>query len=433
MGRNEIEVLLVEDDPMDVAAFRDALPSHYRVTVAPSLEAARKALGVRRFDCAVVDIGLPDGRGLDLVGEIQPIPVIVLTGQKTTALVEEALGRGAQDYLDKDRLAQPDLCRAIGFAIERKRYEQLSLGLEHGARLQQIGLMSAALAHEVGNPTTFVRSNLELVLQDCRAILDEAQKHPGQPVPDLQARLREVYAMATDAQEGVARIADLVHQLREVSLPTDDPAVLQRLDLLEVVHTALSVAGAYIRRRAILRTRFARGPIPVRGQPERLGQVLTNLLMNASQAIESGEHGGLVEVSVWAERGRAWVEVLDDGPGIPSHVRIESLFEPFVSTRKGAGGSGLGLPICQQIARSMGGRVELQRRGDGSRGVRSKLVLPLDGLAPRVDTHGGLDREGPERTVDVVAHTADVGAPEPPTEEAPAPASSLPMASESYP
>ena len=110
----------------------------------------------------------------------------------------------------------------------------------------------------------------------------------------------------------------------------------------------------------------------------RVGQILTNFLLNAVQSIESegSRSAGRIWVEVDRSEGFGRVRVTDDGPGIPPEVEIAELFQPFTSTRLEAGGSGLGLAVSTQIAESLGGAVAL-RRSDGGRGAVAERVLPL--------------------------------------------------------
>lgn len=388
----ELKVLIVEDEPQDVRIVRRAVPRDFQVHVAHSLDAARDYIhgedGVP--DVALVDIGLPDGSGLDLIGELEPSPVVMLTGQDEPQLVSTALSRGAQDYIPKHTVTPDGLIRAVGLAIERKRRAQLQLQVEHNQRLQQLGLMAGSIAHEIGNPATFVHSNLELLNHDLGMWADRLDLIPaeilglggfGGPVAE---RLLEAKAMVAEALAGVDRIHGLVKQLRNFTRPepvgpdTEPPVV----DLVEVVHTAIAVAGARVRESARIVTSFPPEPVLVTGHAHRISQVVSNFLLNAVQAIEArGPERGTVEVNLEGMTNFVVVSVVDDGLGVPDELDIERLFQPFVTTRHGTGGTGLGLAISMQVARSLGGYIDIHRRMDGP-GVEAELVVPALGGAP---------------------------------------------------
>jgi signal transduction histidine kinase len=99
--------------------------------------------------------------------------------------------------------------------------------------------------------------------------------------------------------------------------------------------------------------------------PDRMSEVINNLLVNAVQAL--GGSGGIVTVTTRAVGGGAELRVLDTGPGMSDEV-LRRLFEPYVSTRPG--GSGLGLAIARRIVLDHGGRIEAGNRPEGGAEVR---------------------------------------------------------------
>jgi two-component system, NtrC family, sensor histidine kinase HydH len=128
---------------------------------------------------------------------------------------------------------------------------------------------------------------------------------------------------------------------------------------------------------------------PVRIDPERLRQVLINLVQNALQAIEAG---GTVRIETASREGpdldgqvRAWVEihVVDTGPGIPQQV-LSNLFEPFVTTRQK--GTGLGLAISQRLVRAVGGSILVRTREQ--QGSTFTIRLPVAPEVERADAVG---------------------------------------------
>ena len=105
---------------------------------------------------------------------------------------------------------------------------------------------------------------------------------------------------------------------------------------------------------------------------DQLARVVTNLLINASQAMNGTGH-------VWIDGGReatvTYLRVRDDGPGIPANVR-ERVFEALFTTK--AKGSGLGLALCRRIAEAHGGTVTLE---NAERGAAFRISIPDAGAA----------------------------------------------------
>jgi signal transduction histidine kinase len=113
---------------------------------------------------------------------------------------------------------------------------------------------------------------------------------------------------------------------------------------------------------------------------EQIFRVLNNLLRNA---YEAGARA--VTLRAWADADRQWVEVADDGPGLPAKVR-ERLFQPFSGAGR-KGGTGLGLAIARDLLRGHGGDIMLAATGE--KGTRFRLFLPTAPAAPAVPATAG--------------------------------------------
>ena len=137
-------VLLVEDDEGDAVLVREMLTearSPVDVTRARSIAEARALAGQRRLDCVLLDLGLPDARGLEALAAardiVATVPIVVLTGYEDEHAGIEALGAGAQEYLVKGQVDAPLLERAIRYAIERAQAETAALQLLEARLLAQ--------------------------------------------------------------------------------------------------------------------------------------------------------------------------------------------------------------------------------------------------------------------------------------------------------
>jgi DNA-binding response OmpR family regulator len=130
--RTHYTVLLVEDNPTDARIVREMLfevgSARFHLTHVDRLSHAVQLLGQVRFDAVLLDLGLPDARGLEAVGPINKaapdVPIVVLSGMEDETLAVEAVQRGAQDYLVKGLGTGNVIARSIRYAIERKRSEE---------------------------------------------------------------------------------------------------------------------------------------------------------------------------------------------------------------------------------------------------------------------------------------------------------------------
>lgn len=125
-----IRLLLVEDNPTDVALLRGMLRGHgrYEILEAASLREAQAALAQQPFDAVLLDLTLPDCDGLKTIDAFQAAapaaPIVILTGMTDEAVATAAVRRGAQDYLVKGRTDVVLLVRSIRYAIDRKQAEE---------------------------------------------------------------------------------------------------------------------------------------------------------------------------------------------------------------------------------------------------------------------------------------------------------------------
>lgn len=217
----------------------------------------------------------------------------------------------------------------------------------------------ANMAHQLRTPLAGMKLQLEWL----------AQRHAGDPETDAAV------ARLLQANERLIRETRQLLSLARAEPSHYERARLAPLDLAQLVGGAVQdyVDQADARRIDI---GFALEPAPVLGDAFLLRDLLDNLVDNALRYTPAG---GSVTLRCGLAGG-AWLEVEDDGPGIPPAERAQ-VFQRFVRLAPGTVGSGLGLAIVRDIARLHGARVELGE-GEGGRGARFMLRFPpRDGTA----------------------------------------------------
>lgn len=234
----------------------------------------------------------------------------------------------------------------------------LSQDADHLAAEEKRELLSrllSRLAHEIRNPLSSLDIHAQLLLEDVAGASEPARGMLLDRLGIIRAEIHRLNAIV----EQFVRLAD--HS--ELNLgPVDLPAVVKHIDGL--LKPELS------RRKIELQLDLpARWPA-CSGDQGQLTQALVNLVINAIQAIESN---GVVLLRIGAPEDGEGVDihVEDDGPGIPAE-QMESVFEPFFTTREE--GSGLGLWIVRQIVSAHGGSVRARNRLE--RGVCFEIHLP---------------------------------------------------------
>ena len=229
------------------------------------------------------------------------------------------------------------LARLEDVAIELKRKNHLletaRRNIADQDRLASLGMMSAGIAHELNTPLAVLKGQVERLAENpVRGVSStEAQ---------LMLRVVERLERLSESLLDFARVRPPTRERVELSRVLDEAWTLVRLD-----REAIGVN---------LRTLAPKGQ-SVLADPDRLGQVFVNLLRNAADAMD-GEGTITVRAEPVERDGRRWVSirVQDEGPGIAPDV-LSRLFEPFVSTRLDARGTGLGLAVSEGIIREHGG------------------------------------------------------------------------------
>ena len=226
------------------------------------------------------------------------------------------------------RTTSQALGAAAASADSRRQEEQAAL----------VGTIAAGLAHEIRNPLSTLRMNLQLLREDWADPITEREQKGKKRIDVL---LRE-----TERLENV--VSDFVRFAAGHALKLE-PTSLNQLagELLDFVAPQAERAGITLKRD------FDPALPPVEADPNLLRQAAVNLLMNALQAVQ---RGGRVEVKTRSAPDGVALSVRDDGPGIPAEHR-DRIFSLYFSTKPG--GTGLGLPMVKKIVEEHNGRVEV--------------------------------------------------------------------------
>lgn len=256
-----------------------------------------------------------------------------------------ALAHGYNDLRDAlEQREQESEARAGLLALEER-----ARGLDRQAQAEEI---AAAYAHEIGTPLNTTNGHLQLLQEDLRQAGDLAG---AERVGLVLAQLDRV---AKIVRGGMSRAAWPEPRLQATDLSARASAMLRFLEpsLHEGGVTAVLEPGAP-------------GLRPVaHTDPDLTDQILLNLLKNAIEALPPG---GRITLRAGRVNGHAFLEIADDGPGLPPEARSQ-LFQPFV-TSKGAAGTGLGLAVSRRLARALGGELAYV---PSDRGTQWRLTLP---------------------------------------------------------
>ncbi len=240
----------------------------------------------------------------------------------------------------------------MAFARDITERKAIQARLVEADRLAALGVLSAGIAHEINNPLAYLLLNLEYLSRELPTLPQEPHK-----LDALMVRVR-------DACHGAERVASIVRDLR--TFARADEGFRGPIDVKAALESALNIAGSEIKQKAELVRDYEPVP-PVEANPNRIEQVLLNLLLNAVQALPGPDvPGQQVRARLRARDGRVSITIEDTGSGI-SDETLSKIFDPFFTTKPVGVGTGLGLPICRSIVRGLGGEISVRSvLGQGS-------------------------------------------------------------------
>ncbi|HEY3450214.1 MAG TPA: cache domain-containing protein [Myxococcales bacterium] len=313
--------------------------------------------------------------------------------QRVLAESPDEIGQLSESFnrmtVDLERTHQE--LRAWGANLEMKVAERTaelkSMGDQMAQRekLASIGELSAGIAHEINNPNTFIRGNIAIVAEALETLLpiadEAARRDPNLKVARLPyAAFREnIGTLVTDISSGADKIMHIVADLKKFARH-DDGGLDEEVDLNAVVHACSRLAHNQVKRNAKVILELAPDLPKVKGNSQRLEQVLVNLLINAAQAIEEKQGMGTIQVRTLARPdGRVAMCVKDDGAGMTEEVR-RRIFDPFFTTKRHRHGTGLGLSVSYGIVSEHGGAIEVDSAP--GKGAEFRVLLPAIARRP---------------------------------------------------
>jgi signal transduction histidine kinase len=237
------------------------------------------------------------------------------------------------------------------------RARELETQLHQAEKGAVVGRLAAAIAHEIRNPLNYIN----LTLDHLRSSF----------LPNDTGKRETFIRLTEQLKAEVGRINRLITDFLKYSRPSI--LELQPLNLRAAAEDALQVIAVQAADCGVQTRVEVKGEIPpVIADPESLRSILTNLLINAIQAIESEGGDIIVKLSADAAAQVARIEVVDTGSGIPAD-EMEKVFEPYYSTKET--GTGLGLAIVKKALEDHGGTITVSStRG---RGTTFTITLPL--------------------------------------------------------
>ncbi len=388
-------ILLVESSDPDAALLARQLEAtriNARLVRARTMVEANDVLdaasGDARFGIVILDLDLPDTRGLEglhqISSERESPPILVTSSLEQEDLAQEAIRSGAHDYLVKTKMTTDALRRVLRHARERHNYERALLDaqqrLQAAEKLEAVGQLAGGVAHDFNNM-------LSIIL--CGAEVAETSDPE-----EIGEHLEEIKEAARRAQR-------LTRQL--LAFARKQVLQTQPLDLNETVYSLTELLRRTMGSAIELDIDLPAERFTVDADPSQVEQILLNLCVNARDAMP---RGGRLQIAC---RRRAWrylspkakqqlergnylqLRVTDTGTGIDQDI-VDHVFEPFITTKAPGEGTGLGLATVYGIVKQSRGHIDLE--SSPGNGTTFYIYLPEHESAPRMIDEGRR-QEGP--------------------------------------
>jgi signal transduction histidine kinase len=373
----ENTILYVDDDAANLTVLEAACAGEFSVLTAPSGRRALEIMRDREIAVLLADQRMPEMSGTDLLEAVReefPDTVrILVTAYSDLSAAVSAVNRGQiRHYLSKP-WDPPHLRALLRDALDvydtKRQVRNLEQRLLETERVYALGVVAAGVAHELRNPLTTIQTTLDLADARALALADSLQRRGPSGADELQ--LAQHVARHLEAiRHGLVQLREITSGMELANRRRDDELTT---DLTEVARLTVRCVRAELLKRAQFDVQVDDVPA-VRGSPNKLGQVVMNLLINAFESLPGRPRSeNRVALRVQHGGGRVRVVVQDNGGGIPSELKAK-IFDPFFTT-KGRGGTGLGLAISKQIVDEVQGRIAVESApGEGSRFI---VELPV--------------------------------------------------------
>ncbi len=315
------------------------------------------------------------------------------TGKAATAFDWEMIAKdGTKKFVElsvslmRDSAGQPVGFRGVARDIsERKKAEEQAKlhqqQLMQASKMVALGTLVSGVAHEVNNPNNFIMLNSPILKEAWDNALPILQKYyeengdfiiGGMNYSEMRVNIPTLFSGISD---GAKRIKQIVDDLK--NYVRDNTADLtQSVDINEVLKSAVSLLSNMIKKSTNhFSIEYGRDLPLLKGNFQRLEQIMINLVQNACQALPDAQKGIFITIQFDRKASTIVINVRDEGMGIPPETLL-NITDPFFTTKHDSGGVGLGLSISSKIVEEHGGTLNF--KSEIGAGTTAEITLPVD-------------------------------------------------------
>lgn len=260
---------------------------------------------------------------------------------------------------------------------EERRKKNAQLILQD--KLKSVDLVTSSISHEINNICNFMVNNLKIVFQTWNDVFKLIREHESENnefllggIPSAEVN-KVVPRLMMSLIDGINRISDTIDDFKKY-IREGLKSELSMINVNEVIKRVISILNHHIFLYTENFNIHLLDSIPeVKGNLQKLEQVIINLLTNALQSLP--DRSKSVSVCTGIEGNKVIIEIKDEGIGIPRNI-MPHIFEPFFSTKYSTGGSGLGLYLSKSIVEEFGGEILIN--SEENKGTAVKICLPYE-------------------------------------------------------
>lgn len=266
---------------------------------------------------------------------------------------------------------------------EKKKAEEDSKNqleqLMQADKMIALGTLVSGVAHEINNPNNFVMLNIPLIEKVWFNILPLLEKHYEEN-GDFSVGDRLMFSKIKGSMplllgginEGSQRIKNIVEDLKSFARK-DTTGYNQDVDLNKVVQTSVNLTANMVSKSTDkFNVKYSKTPIIIKGNKQKLEQVLINLIENSCQALTDRKQS--VKIDIQKNCENVYINVSDEGQGMEAEL-LRKITDPFFTTKRNKGGTGLGLSITNKIVIQHKGSIDFN--SELGKGTKAILKLPL--------------------------------------------------------
>jgi PAS domain S-box-containing protein len=268
---------------------------------------------------------------------------------------------------------------------ERKRAEEQAKlhqqQLMQASKMVALGTLVSGVAHEVNNPNNFIMLNSPILKEAWENAMPILQKYyeengdfllGGMKFSEMRENIPSLFSGISDGARRIKQIVDdLKNYVRDNTADLD-----QSVDINDVIKSAVSLLSNMIKKSTHQFSIKYGNHLPLlRGNFQRLEQVMINLIQNACQALPDASKGIYISVQSDKQKSTIVIKIRDEGTGIPAE-KLLNITDPFFTTKQDSGGVGLGLSISSKIVEEHDGTMNFESQIGA--GTITTITLPVD-------------------------------------------------------